>query len=77
MMCDWAHEAQMPLHILLTKADKLKKGPANNTKLAVKKALKHMGDSVSVQIYSSLKKEGTDVLRATLSNWLNQAPDAE
>lgn len=75
MMCDWAHEAQMPLHILLTKGDKLKKGPANSTKLAVKKALQHMGDNVSVQIYSSLKKEGTDILKVTLSNWLNQPAD--
>ncbi len=70
MMCDWAHAADMPLHILLTKADKLKKGPAQNTKLQVKKALADMGDLVTVQIFSSLKKDGTDLLRNRLSEWL-------
>ena len=30
-MLDWALAASMPVHILLTKADKLKKGPAKNT----------------------------------------------
>jgi len=70
MMCDWAKAAEMPLHILLTKSDKLKKGPAQNTKLQVKKALADMGDLVSVQIFSSLKKDGTDLLRTRPSEWL-------
>lgn len=70
MMCDWADAAEMPLHIILTKADKLKKGPAQNTKLAVKKELARMGDRVSVQTFSSLKKDGTDILRKKLSEWL-------
>ena len=37
-MLNWALAAHMPVHILLTKADKLKKGPANNSLLAVRKA---------------------------------------
>lgn len=77
MMCEWAHAAEMPLHIILTKADKLKKGPAQNTKLAVKKELAHMGDNVSVQTFSSLKKAGTDVLRKKLSEWLYLPEDQE
>lgn len=74
MMCDWAHEAQMPIHILLTKSDKLKKGPAQNTKLQVKKALKHMGDLLTVQTFSSLKKDGTDILRKQISDFMTQPP---
>lgn len=74
MMCDWANEAQMPIHILLTKADKLKKGPAQNTKLQVKKALSHMGELLTVQVFSSLKKEGTDILRNQISAFLNAGP---
>ena len=35
-MLTWALEASMPVHILLTKADKLKRGPANNTLLKLR-----------------------------------------
>lgn len=77
MMCDWAYEVEMPLHILLTKSDKLKKGPANNTKLAVKKELKHMGDLLTIQTFSSLKKDGSDVLRKQLSAWLSSTDDTQ
>jgi len=70
MMCDWAHEAQMPIHILLTKSDKLKRGPAQNTKLQVKKTLKHMGELLTVQTFSSLKKDGADILRKQITDFM-------
>ena len=84
MMCDWAAEAQMPVHILLTKADKLKRGPAQNTRLQVKKALAHMGELLTIQTFSALKKDGTDVLRKQISDFLtagnaqgDEAPQGE
>ncbi|HEY7883909.1 MAG TPA: ribosome biogenesis GTP-binding protein YihA/YsxC, partial [Cellvibrionaceae bacterium] len=57
MMINWAVEAEMSVRLLLTKADKLKKGPANTTLLQVKKTLKEAGvdDLVSAQMFSSLK----------------------
>ncbi|MGR6871975.1 ribosome biogenesis GTP-binding protein YihA/YsxC [Pseudomonas sp. HK3] len=70
MMCDWAVEAQMPVHILLTKSDKLKRGPAQNTRLQVKKSMAYMGDLLTVQTFSSLKKEGNDVLQKQVSTFL-------
>lgn len=69
-MLDWALAAHMPVHILLTKADKLKKGPANNNLLAVKKALKEHQDLVSVQLFSALKHTGHKELIAVLDHWL-------
>lgn len=69
MMVDWARDAEMPLHVLLTKADKLKRGPAKATMLKVKKELKDLGDLVSVQMYSSLKEDGVKELRKRLSTW--------
>jgi GTP-binding protein len=69
MMVDWARDAEMPLHVLLTKADKLKRGPAKATMLKVKKELKDMGDLVSVQMYSSLKEDGVKELRKRLTTW--------
>ena len=40
MMIDWAVQSGLPLHLLLTKSDKLKRGAAQNTLLAVQKELK-------------------------------------
>jgi GTP-binding protein len=72
MMLNWAVEGEMPVHILLTKADKLKKGPAKNTLLAVKKSLKeaNVDDLVSAQLFSALKKEGIKELVTVLNQML-------
>lgn len=71
-MLAWAVEAGLPAHILLTKSDKLKNGPANNTRFAVEKALKEDGldTGVTVQIFSSSKKTGLDKLERKLNEWL-------
>lgn len=69
MMIDWAVQSELPLHLLLTKADKLKKGPAANTLLAVKRELDELPE-VSVQLFSSLKRTGVDSLQNKLREWL-------
>jgi len=69
-MIDWALQSELPLHVLLTKADKLKRGAAQNTLLAVQKEL-IAHSSVSVQLFSSLKNEGVDAARNQLSTWLS------
>lgn len=71
MMIDWCQSAQMPLHILLTKADKLKRGPAQNTLLQLKRDLDVKNDPlITIQLFSALKKTGVDQLRERLSNLL-------
>ncbi len=72
-MLDWALAAHMPVHILLTKADKLKKGPAKASLLQVRKALAEHGELVSVQLFSALKHSGHEELIATLDRWLTDA----
>ncbi len=69
-MLDWALAAHMPVHILLTKADKLKRGPASSTLLQVQSQLKDHQDLVSVQLFSSLKHTGHKELIAVLDSWL-------
>ncbi|MFT6300008.1 MAG: GTP-binding protein [Saprospiraceae bacterium] len=71
-MIRWASESEMPIHLLLTKSDKLKKGPANNTLLKVKQELAEEGltANISLQTFSSLKKEGLDELNECLEKWL-------
>ena len=72
-MLGWALQAAMPVHILLTKADKLKKGPAKNTLLKVRSQLAAHGDLVSVQLFSALKHTGHDQLIRVLDAWLTDA----
>lgn len=71
-MINWAVEAEMPVHILLTKADKLKRGPAQNTLQAVRAQMRQaeVDDLVSAQCFSSLKNIGVDELKAKLNGWL-------
>ncbi|WJW75463.1 ribosome biogenesis GTP-binding protein YihA/YsxC [Thiohalobacter sp. IOR34] len=69
-MLGWAQAAGLPVHILLTKADKLKRGPAQAALLGVRKALREAGIEASVQLFSALKKTGLDEVRALLSDWL-------
>jgi GTP-binding protein len=70
MLLGWAIEASMPAHILLTKADKLKKGPGNAALLQVRKQLQEHEDLFSVQLSSALKGTGLDQLRKALDAWL-------
>jgi GTP-binding protein len=72
MMLNWAVEGEMPVHILLTKADKLKKGAAKNTMMAVEKHLResNVDDLVSVQLFSALKKTGVKELVNVLDRLL-------
>ena len=53
MMLDWAGHFQLPIHILLNKADKLKKNAANQTLFSVQRAIEELGDLVSVQLFST------------------------
>ena len=73
-MLNWAAQAGLPVHILLTKADKLKRGPAMSSLLGVEKLLRNMDPGftlLSAQIFSSLKKTGLPELEQKLISWLN------
>lgn len=65
----WATQAAVPVHILLTKSDKLNRGAALNTLMQVQKALEQFKDSVSVQLFSSHDKTGLDEAKALLDEW--------
>ena len=69
-MIAWASAATMPVHVLLTKADKLKKGPAKSSLLGVQARLLEFGDLVSAQLFSSLKRDGLKELEKKLTAWL-------
>lgn len=77
MMINWATSCDMPVHILLTKADKLKRGPANNTLMRVRSELQPLQDLVSVQLFSALKRSGLDQLKRQLDEWFSGVQDEE
>ncbi len=73
MMINWAVDANMPIHLLLTKADKLKSGAAKNTLLAVRRHMEeaNVEDLVSTQIFSALKGQGLEELESVVNRWLS------
>ncbi|APE30969.1 YihA family ribosome biogenesis GTP-binding protein [Halomonas aestuarii] len=70
----WADEADMPVHILLTKADKLKSGAAKSALQQVRSRLREWEDLVSIQLFSALKKQGVEEVHERLDQWLLDAP---
>ncbi|WP_066452423.1 ribosome biogenesis GTP-binding protein YihA/YsxC [Halomonas chromatireducens] len=66
----WADEQEMPVHILLTKSDKLKSGAAKSALQQVRTRLREWDDLVSIQLFSSLKREGVDEASRRLDGWL-------
>ena len=74
-MIDWCHHYQIPVHVLLTKADKLKRGPALQSLNTVKQVIKKQGFDATVQIFSALNKTGLNDLQQILDQWLNLKED--
>ena len=75
MMLEWAHSRHLFVHVLLTKADKLNRGPASAALQEVKAALKKMKLSFSIQLFSSLNKQGLEELASVMAGRLNYTLD--
>ncbi|WXL26120.1 ribosome biogenesis GTP-binding protein YihA/YsxC [Ectopseudomonas mendocina] len=70
MMLDWSTASGMPMHILLTKADKLAFGAAKNTLLKVQQEIrKRWGDRISIQLFSAPKRQGIEQAQSVLAQW--------
>lgn len=69
-MIGWFLPTGRPIHILLTKSDKLSRNEAAAARAFVQRELARMGDQVSVQLFSSLKKTGGDEVERVISRWL-------
>ena len=65
-MISWCDYSNVPCHILLTKSDKLKRGPAQATLLKVRKSLP---DGATAQTFSSSKRLGKEELISQLNAW--------
>lgn len=76
-LLDWFAPSGRPIHILLTKSDKLSRGPAAAALMDVRRQLPEWGEHVSAQLFSSLKKTGTEEVERVVGKWLEDLiPDA-
>ena len=73
----WAVDQNIPVQILLTKADKLKSGARKAQVLKVREAAVDFGGEVVVDAFSSSKGFGVDILRAKLDTWFAPAFDID
>ena len=66
---DWAGIVNLPVHILLTKADKLNFGPRKSEFLKISSKIKLLAGDIDIQLFSALTKEGVEVLSDKLDKW--------
>lgn len=72
-MITWAVSTQLPIHILLTKSDKLSRGKSLQVLSSVKKILKNEFEyaDISCQLFSAVSAEGLLEARKKISAWLS------
>jgi GTP-binding protein len=74
-MLAWCDHFGRPVHILLTKADKLSRGAALGVRQRVyQDRARVRPESVSVQLFSALARIGVDEAHAVLDRWLSVTP---
>jgi GTP-binding protein len=70
MMLNWCASAGLPCHVLMTKADKLKRGPAQAALLKLQRSLP---EGASAQVFSSKNRSGLDEWLHTMLDWFELA----
>jgi GTP-binding protein len=77
-MLTWANARKLETLILLTKSDKLNRGPGLNVLQQVKKALKDQQFEAEIQLFSAHQKLNVQPIRWQLAKWLGWAsPDSK
>ncbi|CBJ83205.1 putative GTPase with nucleoside triP hydrolase domain, involved in coordination of cell cycle [Xenorhabdus bovienii str. Jollieti] len=71
-MIEWAVVMQVPVMVLLTKADKLASGARKSQLAKVRQELTSLGGEIQIENFSALKKIGIDQLEQKLDYWFNQ-----
>lgn len=76
-MLHFCQAAGLAVNVLLSKADKLKRGRARDTSRQVRVAIAEEGIAATVQLFSSLKLDGVDEARGIIEDWLIPPPSEE
>ena len=80
-LLQWCLEARLPVHILLSKSDKLSRGTAQACIHQVRKQIDtwltagrdDTGAGISLQLFSALKKQGIDDACHRIEKWLEHS----
>ncbi|SQI33914.1 Probable GTP-binding protein EngB [Leminorella richardii] len=75
-MIQWAVDSELPVMLLLTKADKLAQGARRAQVDMVREAILPFQGDIQVEAFSSLKRFGVDKLRQKLDEWFSLPPNA-
>ncbi|MCW9732787.1 ribosome biogenesis GTP-binding protein YihA/YsxC [Avibacterium sp. 20-15] len=70
-MIEWAVSADLPVLLLLTKADKLSQSAVSKQVKMVREAILPFQGDVQVEAFSALKKQGIDKLARKLDSWFS------
>ncbi|HSD36500.1 MAG TPA: ribosome biogenesis GTP-binding protein YihA/YsxC [Rhodocyclaceae bacterium] len=76
-MLNWFAPSGRPVHVLLSKADKLTRSASAQVLAKVKRELPKWGDQITVQLFSSLKKSGMEEAESIVSGWMAPAGSAD
>lgn len=82
-MIDWFAPTGRPIHVLLTKADKLTRQESTNALRGTSRLLADyetahgLHDTLTVQLFSALKRVGLDDAHARIENWLKPVAQAQ
>ena len=68
-LLEWTVQRELPVHVLLTKSDKLTR---NEARKELAKVAGELGEGASVQLFSSLNKEGAEQARNVLQSLLGK-----
>ncbi len=69
-MIDWFSPSARPIHVLLSKADKLTRNEARSTQLEVTRQLQERAPTGSVQLFSSVTRDGVEQAQRVICGWL-------
>jgi GTP-binding protein len=70
-LIDWAGSLRIPLHVLLTKSDKLTRAQGSRALATAQETLAEMWREASVQLFSAKNGVGLAAARAIIARWLH------
>ncbi|WP_319243192.1 ribosome biogenesis GTP-binding protein YihA/YsxC [uncultured Propionivibrio sp.] len=76
-MLEWFAQTGKPIHVLLSKSDKLTRQEQANVLREVGDALSKISERCTLQLFSSLKRTGIEEAERVLATWLDMPLKAE
>ena len=75
-MLNWFASTGKPVHVLLSKSDKLSRQEAQKTLRSVQSRLREYADNYTAQLFSSSKKQGMEEAEGVIGGWLGIEPES-